>query len=157
AAANALDLALTYQWRVRLPLMTGRVVICDRYTYDAAVEIAERLGPSALEGLPVKLLFALSPRPRFAYLLDAPADVAAERSLDPEDPGQLAEQRELYREVAEAHGLRVVDASGELAEASDVIVRQVLTDFEDNHRTVVHGLLLSNPDQLIRAKREATG
>ncbi len=157
ATANALDLALTYQWRVRLPLMMGRVVVCDRYTYDAAVEIAERLGADALEGLPVKLLYALSPRPRFAYLLDAPADVAAERSLDPEDAGQLASQRELYREVAEACGLRIVDASGELAEASDVIVREVLTDFEDNHSTVVNGLLLSNPDQLNRAKRGATG
>ncbi len=157
ATANALDLALTYQWRVRLPLMTGRVVVCDRYTYDAAVEIAERLGPSALGGLPVKLLYALSPRPRFGYLLDAPADVAAERSLDPEDAGQLAAQRELYREVAEERGLRIVDASGELAEASDVIVGEVLTEFQDTHRTVVNGLLLSNPDQLIRAKREATG
>ena len=157
ATANALDLALTYQWRVRLPLMMGRVVVCDRYTYDAAVEIAERLGPAALDGLPVKLLYALSPRPRFAYLLDAPADVAAERSLDPEDAGQLAAQRELYREVAAARGLRIVDASGELAEASDVIVREVLTEFEDNHSTVVNGLLLSNPDQLNRAMREATG
>ncbi|MCH7808995.1 MAG: nucleotidyltransferase family protein [Chloroflexi bacterium] len=46
ATANALDLALTYQWRVRLPLMMGRVVVCDRYTHDAAVEIAERLGPA---------------------------------------------------------------------------------------------------------------
>ena len=156
ATANALDLALTYQWRVRLPLMMGRVVVCDRYTHDAAVEIAERLGPEALDGLPVKLLYALSPRPRFAYLLDAPADVAAERSLDPEDAGQLASQRELYREVAEARGLRVVDASGELAEASDVIVREVLTDFEDNHRTVVNGLLLSNPNQLNGADSEAT-
>ncbi len=157
ATANALDLALTYQWRVRLPLMTGGVVVCDRYTYDAAVEIAERLGPSALERLPVKLLHALSPRPRFAYLLDAPADVAAERSLDPEDAGQLAAQRALYREVAAAHGLRTVDASGELAEASDVIVREVLTHFEDNCSTLVNRLLLSNPDQLIRKKREAKG
>ena len=105
----------------------------------------------------MKLLYALSPRPRFHYLLDAPADVAAERSLDPEDAGQLAAQRELYREVAEERGLRVVDASGELAEASDVIVREVLTEFQDTHRTVVNGLILSNPDQLIRAKREATG
>jgi dTMP kinase len=157
ATANALDLALTYQWRVRLPLLTGRVVVCDRYTYDAAVEIAERLGPSALNGLPVKLLYALSPRPRFAYLLDAPAKVAAERSLDPEDAGQLAAQRALYHKVAKARGLRVVDASGALAEASDVIVREVLTNFEDNHRTFVNGLLLSNPEQLNRTKREATG
>ncbi len=156
ATANALDLALTYQWRVRLPLMMGRVVVCDRYTHDAAVEIAERLGTDAVDGLPVKLLYALSPRPRFAYLLDAPADVAAERSLDPEDAGQLAAQRQLYREVAEAQGLRVVDASGELAEGSDVIVREVLTDFEDNHNTVVNRLLLSNPNQLNRADREAT-
>ncbi len=116
------------------------------------------MGPSALNGLPVKLLYALSPRPRFAYLVDAPADVAAERSADPEDARQLAAQNELYREVAKARGLRTVDASGALAASSDVIVREVLTDFEENHRTVVNGLLLSNPEQLNRVKkREGSG
>jgi dTMP kinase len=158
AAANALDLALAYQWRVRLPLLTGRVVVCDRYTYDAAVEIAQRLGsPDALRSLPVRLLFALAPRPRLAYALDAPADVAAARSLDPEDAGALAGQRALYAEVARAHSLRVVDAAGAFAASNDRLVREVLTDYEDNFGTLVNGLLLSNPGQLNPGDREALG
>ena len=158
ATANALDLALAYQWRVRLPLLTGRVVICDRYTYDAAVEIAERLGSrDALRSLPVRLLMVLAPRPRRAYLLDAPADVAAARSLDPEDAGGLAEQRALYAEIAKARHLCVIDCAGEMAEASDRIVREVLTDYEDNFGTLINGLLLSNPGQLNPGDREAMG
>jgi thymidylate kinase len=158
ALANALDLALEYQWRVRLPLWTGRVVIADRYTYDAAVEIADRLGSrDAMDSLPVKLLFALSPKPRIAYLLEAPAAVAAERSLDPEDADALAAQRALYRELAQSRGMRLVDVSGEVAEASDIMVRQVLTDYEDKFRTIVNGLLFSNPGQLNPGDTEAMG
>jgi len=158
ATANALDLALEYQWRVRLPLMNGRVVVCDRYTYDAAVEIAARLGSrDALRSLPVRLLFASSPKPDAAYLLDAPAEVAAARSLDPEDAGELAAQQALYRELAVVCGLRVVDVSGEMADANDQIVREVLQTYEDNFGTVINGLLFSNPGQLNPGDREALG
>jgi dTMP kinase len=158
ATANALDLALSYQWRVRLLLMTGRVVVCDRYTFDAAVEIADRLGSrEALRSLPVRLLFALAPKPRIAYLLDAPAEVAAGRALDPEDAATVAAQQRLYRELAVTRGLRIVDVRGEPAEASDRMVCEVLTEYEDNFGTLINGLLLSNPGQLNPGDMEAMG
>jgi dTMP kinase len=158
AAANALDLALSYQWRVRLPLMTGRVVVCDRYTFDAAVEIADRLGSrEALRSLPVRLLFALAPKPRIAYLLDSAPEVAAARALDPEEADAIAAQQRLYRELAVTRGLRIVDVQGEPAEASDRIVREVLTEYEDNFGTLINCLLLSNPGQLNPGDMEAMG
>jgi thymidylate kinase len=158
ALANALDLALEYQWRVRLPLMNGRVITCDRYTYDAAVEIAHRLGSrDALRSLPVKLLFLLSPKPQIAYLLEAPAGLAAQRSLDPEDSDKLAAQQALYRELAVRHGMLYLDVSGEMADANDIIVRETVLEYEDHFGTLVNGMLFSNPGQLNPGDREAMG
>jgi len=69
----------------------------------------------------------------------------------------LAEQRALYAEIAKARHLCVIDCAGEMAEASDRIVREVLTDYEDNFGTLINGLLLSNPGQLNPGDREAMG
>jgi thymidylate kinase len=149
AWANALDLALLYQWKVRLPLLTGKVVIADRYTADAAVEIAARLGVSDPMSLPaVRALMALAPTPKSAYLLDLPAEVAAFRSADPEDVWQMLGQRKLYRRVADATQMELIDVSGDFADANDRLVRSALQEYEDNYATLTNGLLLSNPKQL---------
>jgi len=146
---NALDIALVYQAKVRLPLLRGKVVICDRYTYDAAVEIAHRLGegnPAALA--PACVLMALTPAPHAAYLLDVPGAVASKRSLDPEDARDLDRQRHLYRSIADAEGLTNLNLAGSFADASDHLVREVLQQYEDDFATFTNGLFLSNPAQL---------
>ncbi len=149
AWANALDLAFLYQWKVRLPLLFGKVVICDRYTADAAVEIADRLGVSDPMSVPaVRMLMALAPAPGSAYLLDLPAEVAAFRSADPEDVWAMLGQRKLYRRVADAAKMHLLDVSEDFADANDRLVRRALQDYEDNFGTFSNGLLLSNPSQL---------
>jgi thymidylate kinase len=149
AWANALDLALLYQWKVRLPLLTGKVVIADRYTADAAVEIAARVGVSDPMSLPaVRVLMTLAPTPGSAYLLDLPAEVAAFRSADPEDVWPMLGQRQLYRRFADATRMHLLDVSGDFADANDRLVRSTLQDYEDNYETFTNGLLLSNPEQL---------
>jgi thymidylate kinase len=146
---NALDLALTYQLKVRLPVLTGKVVIADRYTTDAVVEIAHRLGvddPMSLAA--VRALMALSPKPDAAYLLDLPAEIAAYRSADPEDVTDLARQRELYRRMVDAQKLYLLDVSGGFMDSNDRLVQRVLQAYEDSFATFTNGLFLSNPDQL---------
>jgi thymidylate kinase len=153
AWANALDLALLYQWKVRLPLLTGKVVIADRYTADAAVEIAARLGVSDPMSLPaVRMLLALAPTPDAAYLLDLPAEAAAFRSADPEDVWAMLGQRKLYRRMADAAKMQLLDVSGDFADANDRLVRRAVQECEDNYATLTNGLLLSNPKQLNRGE-----
>ncbi len=148
AWANALDLALLYQWKVRLPLLTGKVVIADSYTADAAVEIASRLGVSDPMSLPaVRILMALAPAADSAYLLDLPAEVAAFRSTDPEDVWQMLGQRKLYGRVADTAKMHLLDVSGDFADANDQLVRSALQEYADNCATLTNGLLLSNPSQ----------
>jgi thymidylate kinase len=149
AWANALDLALLYQWKVRLPLVTGKVIICDRYVADAAVEIAHRLGvddPMSLAA--VRTLALLAPTPDAGYLLDLPAELAARRSLDPEDADEMAAQRDLYHRMASRLRLRALEVAGEFDETNDRLVLEALQEYEDDFATFTNGLLLSNPTQL---------
>jgi len=149
AWANAADVLLSLAWRAWLPRLLGTVVVCDRYSYDAAVEVASRLGPrGGLAALAPRWLLALSPCPDFAFLLDVPPGVARARAQEEAPLSLLAAQRQLYLRLAREHGLQVVDASGEGSAACDLVTLTVLRGYQDRFRTLLNGLLLSNPAQL---------
>jgi thymidylate kinase len=100
------------QRRAVLPaLREGKVVICDRYTLDAAVHLRERYGPSRRFRYQRRLLEWLSPRPIRSYLVDAPAPVALARKPEHFDLDALTRQATLYREMAAQLGVRRVDGT----------------------------------------------
>ena len=122
------DLLLQYGRKVAWPLLWGRVVICDRYAYDALVELAALGGPEVMGSWGAKLLLGLSPRPRLAYLLDVDPAVARARKPD-EELSFLEAQADLYRQMAPTWGLRLVEANGELAACADALVHEVLSTY----------------------------
>ncbi|MBM3188979.1 MAG: hypothetical protein FJZ90_09700 [Chloroflexi bacterium] len=129
AALVIADLVLQYWARVAWPLLKGHVVIADRYIYDALVELAALTHrASATEGLSACLLRWLAPRPRLAYLLRIPPQVAQQRKPD-EALDHLADQAHAYEEVALAWGMRVVNATEALAESRDRLIHEVLTTY----------------------------
>ena len=93
------------------PLRAGKVVICDRYTLDAAVHLRERYGLQRRFRYQTRLLEWLSPRPIRSYLVDVPASVALERKPEQFDLDQLTRQATLYRELATRLGVRRVDGT----------------------------------------------
>jgi thymidylate kinase len=96
------ELLLQYTWQVTLPLLRGRVVICDRYVDDALADWSAYFGEVAVERrLAARLLHALTPRPRRAYWLDAPAEVARSRSPDGLPVHFLDAQSATYRRWAD--------------------------------------------------------
>ena len=156
AWVNALDLALLYQWRVRLPLPTGKVVICDRYVArrgggDRAP--AGRGDPMSLAA--VRVLVRLAPKPRRRV---SAGRAGGGRGVPLARPGRrrrtgCAAARCMYRSVARALQMRLLDVSGEFAEANDRLVREVLQEYEDNFATFTNGLFLSNPEPAHPARR----
>ena len=131
----AFDLVLTYWAQVLSPLVRGlapggaRVVIGDRYTYDALVELivlADRR--QIARSLMARLLMLLSPRPNRAYLLDVAPPQALAREPD-ESLEFLERQALVYREMALTWGLRIVDANSSLAEIADGLTHEVLAEF----------------------------
>jgi dTMP kinase len=155
---NVFDLIAVYFFRVRLPLLRGKVVVCDRYVHDAAVEMAHRLpAGNRLARAPLGLLSALSPKPRQAYLLDVEPEAAFQRTPDSPSLPELREQRELYLAVARRRGLRVRDTGAGFDETNDDLVREVLRDYEGRFDTFLNGLMLSNPRQLVRHELRTRG
>ena len=140
-----LDLLLQYGVKVAWPLLRGDIVLCDRYTYDALVELSVLSGrPQEARSWAAKLLLALAPRPRLAYLLDLDPATALRRKPE-EEPDFLAEQAELYRRLAPRWGLRRISAEAELAQVADALTEEVLHTYYRGWRTVLNGLFLANP------------
>jgi len=150
------DLVLSYLFKVRLPLFFGRVVVCDRYSFDAAAEMECSLAPGdRLNRLPIKLMLALSPRPDVAFLLDIPEEVCAERKSENTDPAYLARQRQAYLKLAARHNLRIKRTDSEFKETADAVTREVLTSYYRDYGTFIRGLFLSNPGQLNKNRKGA--
>jgi thymidylate kinase len=93
----------------------------------------------------MRLLRALSPRPQCAYLLQVPAEAAAQRSAAPEDAALLAEQAALRSKIAAAWGVQIVDNSAPFDEVSAGITRETLRRYYRDFRTLRNMIFFSNP------------
>jgi dTMP kinase len=89
----AIEQALRLQ-RVRLTLLRGRSVVCDRYTFDSLADLLARL-PGSERSLPSRaagFLLGAAPQPDIAFLIEVEAGVAHARK---EDGTTLASRRDL--------------------------------------------------------------
>ncbi len=145
---TAIELLLRYMRRVTLPLLRGRVVICDRYVYDALAEWAAYFDETSIERrLAAKILRVLSLRPRVAYWLDVSPETARSRSPDGMPASFLAAQSAAYQRLTHLYGLQRVDASHDWEQISDNVVYQVLSTYFADYHTLINGLFLKNPGQ----------
>lgn len=148
------DLWWRYFRSVGLPLLKGDVVICDRYVYDALVELSAYADqPDPLHSRAGRLLMALSPKPDVAFWLDVAPESAAARAASPETVDFLAEQRERYAALARRGLLTPIANEGDLEQANDRLVRRALRAYYADYWTLVNQLFLFNPR---RATRDRT-
>ena len=154
------DLTWTYLRKVHLPLWRGRVVVCDRYVPDALAEMGGRLDrPRIGETLAGRLLRGLNPRPRRAYYLELDANAARRRQSSEVQQGtlELAERQvAVYNRLLERNDLHAVDGNSAPEQISDRLVYETLTDYFDHYRTLLNGLMLSNPKACSRGGDRAT-
>lgn len=154
-ALVGLDLLRQYATRVWWPLRNGRVVICDRYIYDALVEIAAYADdPKLTGGLLARLLVALAPTPHARYLLDVSPKMAALRSATPEVPAFLEQQRRFYHQGTARWGLQVVSNEDDFATVSDELVRTTLRHYYRDYWTLINAVFLFNPRREALARRQ---
>jgi thymidylate kinase len=145
---TAIELVAQYTWRVTLPLLFGRVVICDRYIYDALADWAGYFDEKRSElRLAARVLRLLTPRPQIGYWMDIPVEVVRSRSKDGLPEAFLLAQSASYKRMAELFGLHRVDARRGREEISDRIVCQVLSAYFDDYHTLMNSLFLKNPGQ----------
>jgi len=91
----------------RPPRHKGTSVVCDRWLVDSLVDLRVRYGRHRMAE---RILTVGTPRPDLSILLEIDAPLSAERKPGDQVERILWEMEALYAELAERHGLTVVDA-----------------------------------------------
>ncbi len=97
-------------WKVGLPRLLGKHVICDRYYQDLALDFA-----ITINGDPARMMKALHtlekwvPTPDLHYFVAVPPAVALARKDDVPSIGYLEERDRYYRAMAVSLGLPILD------------------------------------------------
>lgn len=135
ALALLVEMLWQYSFKVGLPLLFKKVVICDRYIYDTLVDIKTRyaIHPHSREGrLFKKLLTSLTPKADIAYLLDIAFEETCRRhNVDVRQAGQIQDQIRSYQEFAGLYHLYNIHtgAHTSVADIGDKIVHETLTRY----------------------------
>ena len=149
--AIILEMTLTYNLKVRIPLLFGKVVICDRYLLDALVEIGfSTREKSGHDGFCSTLLRLVTPSPNMSFLIDVSPRVVLERKSEEFSEADLNRQTLLYRELGKRFDVILVDAERPSVEVSEDIVSKALAKYYSDFSTLVKAIFLSNPAQLNR-------
>lgn len=142
------DQILTYLFRATLPSMVGRVVVCDRYVYDTAVEMDLSLPTDARwSRLAISAMLKLVQRPAHGFVLDVSSQTARGRKDDEPWHADLDDQRRAYIAMAQKFELRLISTDGAFADCSDVLTREVIGEYLAGFETWLNALFLSNPGQ----------
>jgi thymidylate kinase len=145
----AVDLKLTYVIKVRFLLLTGHVVICDRYVYDALVDFASYTGTDAARPpFALNVMRALVPRPRVSVLLDVDSGEALRRKPEEGGTEHLETARTMFLNIAKSHRLSVMPAGASAEVIQAKLARASLDAFYARYGTLINWLLRSNPGQL---------
>jgi thymidylate kinase len=151
----AIDIMIWNLWHVRLPLLRGRIVLCDRYVYDAAAEMESSLAKiNKLNRLAINLMLASAPKPDIAYFLDVPESVSTQRKDASTDIDYLKQLRREYLQLADRYHLRTKETAREFDITADEIVREVAMPYFNQYPTFLNGLFLSNPSQINRQPKK---
>ena len=146
-----IDLILRYWRQISWPLCRRRIVIADRYAYDALTELdAYTKEAEVSRSWPARLLLALTSRPHLAYLLKVSPHVALRRKPD-ELYTFMARQGARLEELATPWGLQVLDAESKQDVVSDRLVHDVLTAYYERWPTA--GRLPEGSDAAIPDRR----
>jgi dTMP kinase len=139
---HAVDFADRLTYKIVPPLKAGMIVLADRYVYTAfGRDVARGVHPEW-----VRAVYSFAPKPDVALYFRVPIEVALERLLtgraklkyheagmdlglsrDPADSFRLFQSRvlEIYDQLVDEFGLKVIDATGDIND-QQVIVRRIV-------------------------------
>lgn len=122
-----LDYFLQLLFKVRLPLMLGKNLVCDRYVYDTVItdlSVDMNYSHSEIKNL-IKKYYYIAPKPDLAFLIDLPEEIAFQRKNDIPSIESLKEIRNIYLDAGKEEGMVVLDGSKSLHEIQNNIIDSV--------------------------------
>jgi len=105
-----IDGLLAAVWRIYLPLLLGRTIVCERFALDMLVDLSIAVGdPNIVGRLPGKLFPALLPHGTQVAILDLDEDTIRSRRPDLKYDHALSARLKAYRFLSSWLGLPMVD------------------------------------------------
>jgi dTMP kinase len=156
---HAVDFADRFIYQILPPLRAGMIVLADRYVYTAfARDVARGVHPDWVRGV-----YRFAPRPDLTFFFRIPIDVSLERllagraklkyyeagmdlglSTDLVESFRLFQGRvlEIYDQLSDEFGLRVIDARHDIAGQQKIVRRmtgEVLREYDQQRARNNHG------------------
>lgn len=122
-----LDYLLQISFKVKLPLIFGKNIVCDRYVYDTIItDLSVDMNYSKEKVMKLlNNLLRFFPEPDITFLIDAPEELAYQRKDDTPSIKYLKERRRMYLDVGEEYRMMVLDGSKKLEELQCEIEQRV--------------------------------
>lgn len=122
-----LDYLFQIYFKVKLPLMLGKNIICDRYIYDSVItdiSVDMNVSHDKVISLLNKLLYYF-PKPEITFIIDIPEEIAYQRKKDIPSIDYLRDRRKMYLDVAKTFGFIVLDGSEKLENTNNKIQKHL--------------------------------
>jgi thymidylate kinase len=144
-----LDCAIVFGVRVRFNLLTGHVVICDRYLPDALADLASRFRDDMVANHPLlRWIGGICPKPDFPVLLRVdPGRARSRQDGEPRPPTTESDRSRarLHEALARSDRIAVLDASRDRESVSDQLVFRSLTRYFAGYWTLLNMVFFANP------------
>lgn len=119
-------------FRVWLPLISGKNVVCDRYVYDIVTSfVMEFHYPDQCSKKLLAILLKLSPKPDAAFFVDVPVEVAIRRKNDIPSIQHHEELRNIYHNLV-TNKMTVLDGTMNLEDLINIVWEQVRSHLTNN-------------------------
>ena len=120
--------------KIKISLMLGRNIVCDRYVYDTI--ITDIMPVVDLHCPPEKILAVIKsyisflPKPDLVFLIDVPEEIAYQRKNDVPSIEYLRERRQVYLDVGRKLGMTVLDGTKPLEQLKSEIETCIFQEAE---------------------------
>lgn len=117
-----IDYHLQVFFKIKLPVSLGKVVICDRYIFDTAInDIPRENDDSALVKGNLEGLLRFAPYPDLIFLIDIPEEIAFSRKDDTPSVSYLQERREIYKWLSRDYAFITIDGTKPIDEIQNQV------------------------------------
>ena len=128
-----LDYLLQLMIKIKIPVLLGKIVVCDRYIYDTVItDIAVDMNFSKRQVISLlDKCFLLIPNPNLTFLVDVNEEVAYSRKYDVPDERYLKDRRSFYLQIGRYYNnIVMINGNNKPEEVFAECMRRLVNELE---------------------------
>lgn len=117
--------------KIRLPLLLGKVVVCDRYVYDTVLtDFSVDMSFSKNQSISlIDKCFLVAPMPTINFLVDVLEETAFKRKDDIPSIEYLKDRRSIYLQIAQYYSMTVLNGNSTAEQVYNECSKRLLNEF----------------------------